>query len=820
MWHSHAADGSKGPGSVASVVPASPSPLGWVTTDSPGSATDEAGKKASQTAEVGAETHLEAVKRVVHSECALLEQKLEAALERQFRQQECFITKCVQEQGWREVGSSSGSVVRRPAEPPEPLQQPPFAEDNRLLKPRPTGMPAPLQSPAAEDAHQPEESGASCSSEAPAQAHRQHQHAREYDQQHAERHQPLTAEQLLRRERAGDKEIERQHFCAALKPLEASLIRIETALGRRSTERQARVIGQHTDAKKSPTTSVTRSLLGARCKSVSHLGLKSPKGQPSSPSSRYSLKNQSSAAAVLLSAWALDIEEKFAEATISPVQKRCYSWIMRFLDWCISLEEPPRSGYLPMIVDSLAFDWLCATVILLNAGFTIYASNYEINHLREETTPVIGITDACFTGFYVLEFVLKLLVHRLYLFCNTDMRWNLFDFALVVFAIYGQIIMLIMSSTGVVNLTFMRTLRVLKMAKILRVVRVARIFTELRLMLNSVLGSFVSLFWAFVLLAFIFYLFALFFVQGLTSYLLDHADETSPERKQQLLLAFGSVESAMLSLYKSVTGGADWQEFFDNPGSVQMLEGTGFVNKLFFVFFIFFIQIALLNILTGIFVENAMKLAQPDRDSLAFERRKRDVAESEELTRLCMQVDTNNSGTISAEEFYAMNRKMRNYFAVMGLDITDAECFFEMLAALHDDQEVDIPTFVTGCMKLKGTATSLDLQRLMFETKLIYRNQRNFHEFCIQNLEELREDMCNLRAETGAGSKDAIAHNGPTDIAESKTSPHASTAQASQKPVSVGGGGHADDAMAGAAHPCSTAPPEEDEASPEVQMLS
>merc|ERR1740138_1541372 len=121
-----------------------------------------------------------------------------------------------------------------------------------------------------------------------------------------------------------------------------------------------------------------------------------------------------------------------------------------------------------------------------------------------------------------------------------------------------------MQSSGTVNLTFMRTLRVIKMAKILRVVRVMRFFTELRVMLNSVLGSFVSLFWAFAMLVFIFYIFALVFVQGVTSYLLDHGESLRPETTEKLMQCFGSVSKAMITLYKAVTGGADWESFYDN----------------------------------------------------------------------------------------------------------------------------------------------------------------------------------------------------------------------------------------------------------------
>jgi hypothetical protein len=270
------------------------------------------------------------------------------------------------------------------------------------------------------------------------------------------------------------------------------------------------------------------------------------------------------------------------------------------------------------------------------------------------------------------------------------------------------------------------------------------------------------------MLVFIFYIFALVFVQGVTSYLIDHGETLKPESKEKLLQCFGSVSKAMITLYKAVTGGADWEGFYDNADGDPMLSETSTINAGLFLFFVFFIQIALLNILTGIFVENAMKLAQPDRDALAVERRKQDLSEASELKRLCtsMQVDTDNTGTISVDEFrQSLNSKLKAYFAIMGLDIKDAEMFFEMLSSMSDNQEVAIDDFVIGCMKLKGTATSLDLQSLIFETQLIYKNQKQFHDAYLESMDELREHLSSLSSKQGISAQPPPPQKYSIDVA-------------------------------------------------------
>ena len=48
-------------------------------------------------------------------------------------------------------------------------------------------------------------------------------------------------------------------------------------------------------------------------------------------------------------------------------------------------------------------------------------------------------------------------------------------------------------------MTFMRLLRMMRIAKMLRLTRVLRVFNDLRIMLESIAGSLLSLFWCFAI---------------------------------------------------------------------------------------------------------------------------------------------------------------------------------------------------------------------------------------------------------------------------------------------------------------------------------
>mmetsp|Transcript_16933 Transcript_16933/g.34340 ORF Transcript_16933/g.34340 Transcript_16933/m.34340 type:complete len:212 (-) Transcript_16933:2-637(-) len=187
----------------------------------------------------------------------------------------------------------------------------------------------------------------------------------------------------------------------------------------------------------------------------------------------------------------------------------------------------------------------------------------------------------------------------------------------------------------------------------------------------------------------------------------------------------------MNACFRSVTGGYDWGVYYD------VLAPTGLANCVIFLFFVIFSQIALLNIVTGIFVENAMKLGQPEVDHLAFAQRKQDLEDAAELRKVFRQIDTDGSGTLTAQEFAeaVQNERFRAQLAVLGLDIKDAEKFFRVVTDLG---VVDMEFFVDGCLRLKGSASNIDLQTLALETKLVQQSlvtltqqtQSIFSELC------------------------------------------------------------------------------------------
>jgi hypothetical protein len=277
------------------------------------------------------------------------------------------------------------------------------------------------------------------------------------------------------------------------------------------------------------------------------------------------------------------------------------------------------------------------------------------------------------------------------------------------------------------NVVFMRILRLCKLAKIMRVFRAMRFFKELSIMLDSFLNSFTALWWSLIMLLFMFYIFALLFLQGFADHIVLEGDNVDPEFRRSCELHFGSMTKSMVSLYMAVTGGNDWALYY------EVTEKAGPIYQTAFLFFSFFFTFALFNILTGIFVEKSVSASAPDRDDMVMQQRVKANQDAAEFRRVCMLLDDDKSGFITWKEFEKNmhNEVMVAYMASIGLEVHEVSLFFHVVAGAGEEGEVSIDRFVEGCMQMKGGASGIDMQRQLFELHLVHKDMKRFEDKCL-----------------------------------------------------------------------------------------
>merc|ERR1712213_304850 len=127
-------------------------------------------------------------------------------------------------------------------------------------------------------------------------------------------------------------------------------------------------------------------------------------------------------------------------------------------------------------------------------------------------------------------------------------------------------------------------------------------------MVCSIIQSLVSLSWALVLLVTIMYIFTICFMLAVNGYLREQTFDPNSEMVRDLKRWYGSVPTTMYSLLLAISGGVDWMDV------VQPLAKISTVYQVLFAFYVLFVIIGVLNVLTSVFVQRASELVKLDRD--------------------------------------------------------------------------------------------------------------------------------------------------------------------------------------------------------------
>jgi len=394
-----------------------------------------------------------------------------------------------------------------------------------------------------------------------------------------------------------------------------------------------------------------------------------------------------------------------------------------------------KPTFMKRLVSSKKFESLCCFVIFGNAIFMGYASDYAMSNLDAPQNLAILQVELLLCIFYTLEVMIRFCAHGRDYLCGCDWKWNIFDMVLVIFAVYDQFETFLAISHGfgtLDNMSFLRIMRLMKMLKLLRMVRLIRMFKELRLILNSVMGSVKSMCWSMVLIITISYMFGICFLQACTSALNDKSVSLSVETLHGVRKYWGSVAKSMHSLYLVSTSGEDWAIV------AKPLWEVGGLFYLPFMIYIAFFLFVVVNTLTSLFVE--LTIANSDQDTqlaVQMELEKKDLY-LKRLQAFFDTIDNNQDGSITYEEFctHLNDPEVRAFASSLEIEVIDTKQVFCILSN-HGTNAVDLEAFVVGCIKLRGMAKSMDLMDLMYAHKNAVHEQHMFAETCLERLQNM-----------------------------------------------------------------------------------
>jgi len=262
-----------------------------------------------------------------------------------------------------------------------------------------------------------------------------------------------------------------------------------------------------------------------------------------------------------------------------------------------------------------------------------------------------------------------------------------------------EIINLIVSSGDAEDMpsfSAMRVLRILRLMRIIRFVRIMRLLGELRALVSAVGSSLKALFWTMVLIALLIYIAAVLFTQMVSDYRLYNAEEGDDQA--ELRRFFGSIGNATLTLFQAVTGGISWYMITD-PLQSHMSAGAAIVFCLYVAFMLF----ALLNVVTGVFVDTAINKTKEQTDIFMINNVRELFGKC--LDREMTWVEFNSKLDLP---------EMMRYFDFLDVDVSDARALFTLIDT-DASGSIDCEEFLESCLRLKGPAKALDHQVLMRE---------------------------------------------------------------------------------------------------------
>lgn len=374
-----------------------------------------------------------------------------------------------------------------------------------------------------------------------------------------------------------------------------------------------------------------------------------------------------------------------------------------------STVRPPWQQAIHKFVELVSFDAFFGCLILANA--VCIGAEVEYSTKADEPSYFYVIAQYFFCFMFIVELCLRCTARGVKkFFMGKDRGWAWFDLVMVIVSVI-EVFDSLSAATGGDKDAGSLMLRFVRMARLARIMRVLRFSPQLMVMILMILESVKSLMYALVLLALILYVFSICFTMGATEYL----SESNGSRKhaEGVNKFYGSIFRSVYTLYKSVTGGQSWGEFLD------ITFDMGAFYSAVFLFWIAFGVLALLNVITGFFVDGALAKSSQERGLIAEKELSRKKALVQTLKEVFIESDTDRTGTIDQNEFleHLKDERVAAYLSALKIDTNNLTDLFSEIDG-DGSGFVSMDEFVENMQHVMG-ASSLDqnVQRLLMENR-------------------------------------------------------------------------------------------------------
>jgi len=260
------------------------------------------------------------------------------------------------------------------------------------------------------------------------------------------------------------------------------------------------------------------------------------------------------------------------------------------------------------------------------------------------------------------------------------------------------------------------------MARTLRVMQTLRFFFKLRMLINTLLASFMALFWSIVLLCVVMLMASLFVCQGLSDVYDD--DSIALADRQWVFRHYGTPLRSTYTMFELTFSGG-WPNY-----ARRLVEKVSPAWSIFFLVYVFAVIFAMFRIITALFLRDALAVAAQDQEAalIAEEAKRKNVAGK--LAAVFKRADTSGDGMLTFDEFDLLlgNPQVKTMLSLLEIHVSEAEDIFRLLE--NENGEVSDSDFVKGMMRIKGQPKSQDVLAIVSQNRKLMAEVHRVQTSC------------------------------------------------------------------------------------------
>jgi len=296
-------------------------------------------------------------------------------------------------------------------------------------------------------------------------------------------------------------------------------------------------------------------------------------------------------------------------------------------------------------------------------------------------------------------------------------------------------------------LELVTVLRALRLMRVARIVSRVRMFHEVWLLLRGLAGSMRVLFWTTVVIFIITYIFAIFGIVLINVEIEDRYEMWLHDQRQAME-KFGAYSNCSAAAEGIASWKSDHPEFdevellyYSTRGIMQWIftllqvltldswmsiarpmQDIVELSWVFFYFYIALVVFVLMNLVTAIIVDNALKRSREDEKEIHQQRKKEQKKAEKRCRRLFDAIDEDGDQNLTIEELKNACEDPWLGRQLQVLDITNdnADEIFKMMDT--GDGLLSLDEFFEGTKRMQGPAEGRDMVRVLAITQRLARD--------------------------------------------------------------------------------------------------